>query len=96
MSAPPASFPDAGHHGANHADECDESYHRIEPSDDDIGDDNPIEIQSWSRKVAMEILLLLHIPYLFLKLVQRYEDYNRQTNYFIYLCIDSIYHQRSV
>jgi hypothetical protein len=63
MSAPPASLPDAGHNGANHADECDESYHRIKPSNDDVCDDDPIEIQSWSRKVAMESLFLLHIPY---------------------------------
>ena len=32
----------------------------------------------------------------FLNSVQRYEEYNRQTNCFIYLCIDFIYHQRSV
>ena len=44
MSAPPAPFPNAGHHGTNHADECDESYDRIEPSDDDIRDDDPIEV----------------------------------------------------
>ena len=96
MSAPPASLPDAGHHGTNHTDECEETNHGIEPPDDDIGDDNPIEIQSWSRKVAMEILLfliiLIHNPYLFLNSVQSYEEYNRQTNYFVYLCIDSIYH----
>ena len=24
--------------------------------------------------------------------LQRYEEYNRQTNYFVYLCIDFIYH----
>ena len=40
----------------------------------------------------MEVLFLIHIPYLFLKSVHRYEEYNRQTNYFIYLCIGFIYH----
>ena len=36
-----------------------ESDDRIKPPDDDIGDDDPIEVQSWSRKVAMK--LLFHI-----------------------------------
>ena len=62
MSAPPAPFPDASHHGTNHANECDESHYRIEPSDDDIRDDNPIEVYSWCRKVAMEVFLL-HNPF---------------------------------
>ena len=62
MSAPPASFPNASHHGTNHANECDESHYRIEPSDDDIRDDNPIEVYSWCRKVAMEFFLL-HNPF---------------------------------
>ena len=96
MTAPPAPFPDAGHHGTNHTNECDESNNGVEPSDDDIRDDDPIEVLSWCRKVAMEVLFLLHSPYLFLNSVQRYEEYNRQTNYFIYLCIGFIYHQRSV
>ena len=44
MTAPPAPFLDAGHHGTNHTDECDESYNGIEPPDDDIRDDDPIEV----------------------------------------------------
>ena len=100
IAAPESASPDGGEHRTNHADECDESYHRIKPSNDDVCDDDPIEIQSWSRKVAMEILLfliiLIHNPYLFLNSVQSYEENNRQMNYFVYLCIDSIYYQRSV
>ena len=100
MSTPPAPLPDAGHHRANHTDECDKSDNRIKPSDDDVCDDDPIEIQSWSRKVTVEVLLFLIVlirnPYLFLNSVQRYEEYNRQTNYFIYLCIGFVYHVRSV
>ena len=69
MSAPPASLPYAGQHGTNHTDECDESYYGIEPADEDIGDDDPIEIESWSGKVAMEILLfLLHNSLFILKI----------------------------
>jgi hypothetical protein len=44
MSAPPASLPDAGHHGTYHANECDKSHNGEEPPDDDIGDNNPIEV----------------------------------------------------
>ena len=44
MTAPPTPFPDAGHHGANHTNECDESNNGVEPSDDDIRDDDPIEV----------------------------------------------------
>ena len=89
------SYRFGGEHRTNHTDECDESDDRIKPPDDDIGDDNPIEIQSWSRKVAMELFFLIlcsHNPYLFLNSVQSYEEYNRQTNLFVYLCIGFIYH----
>jgi hypothetical protein len=44
MSTPPAPLPDTGNHGTNHADERNESHYRIEPSGNDIGDDNPIEV----------------------------------------------------
>ena len=44
MPAPPASLPDAGHHGTNHTNECHEPHDGVEPSDDDIRDDDPIEV----------------------------------------------------
>ena len=43
IPAPPAASPDAGQHRANHADECQQSDNRPEISDDDVGDDDPVE-----------------------------------------------------
>jgi hypothetical protein len=43
MSAPPTSLPDAGQYGTNHTDYGYESYNGIEPPDDDVCDDYPIE-----------------------------------------------------
>jgi hypothetical protein len=57
MSAPPTSFPDAGQHGANHTDDGKEAYYGIEPSEDDVRDDNPIERPTWNIEMSVESFL---------------------------------------
>ena len=60
MSAPPASFPYAGHHGANHADDGDKPYYGEEPGEYNVCEDNPVEWQPWSLEMSVE-LFLYHI-----------------------------------
>ena len=69
MAAPPASFPDAGQHGANHADDGDEAHNGEEPRDDDIRDDDPVERLPWSLEMSMKLLLCHN----FIFLLQKYE-----------------------
>lgn len=61
MAAPEAPSPYRGQHWTNHTDKRDESYDRIEPPDDDVGDDDPIEVQSRRSKMTMKIHLFLHL-----------------------------------
>ena len=65
MSAPPAAFPYTGHHGAYHTDDGEESYYGIEPTDDDVRDDDPVERLSWSLEMSVESFLY-HTYVLFL------------------------------
>ena len=78
VATPETTSPDRGEYRTNHADKCDEAYCGIKPSDDDVGNDNPLEIHTRRCKMAMKVFVfLLHNPYLFLNLMQNYEEYNR-------------------
>jgi len=57
MSAPPAALPDAGHHGAYHTDDGEESDDGKEPTEDDIRDDDPVERLSWNLEMSVESFL---------------------------------------
>ena len=69
IAAPVASPPDGGQHRADHADDGYEAYHRIEPSYDKIGKENPIERHTlgiiMTVKVFLLFLLLFHVVFLF-------------------------------
>ena len=57
MSEPPAPFKDARHHRADHTDDGQQANHWEKPSEDDVGDDDPVERQPWSLEMSMESFL---------------------------------------
>ena len=65
MAAPVSATPDGGQHRTYHADECQQANNRIEPCDDEVGEEYPIERQAFGLempvKVLFFVLLLFHV-----------------------------------
>ena len=67
VSAPPSSFPYAGHHGPYHADEGEQSHDGVPPPYDDVCYDDPVDVVSRCREVSVEVFHISTIS------PQRYE-----------------------
>ena len=69
VAAPVSASPDGGQHRTYHADECQQANHRIEPSDDEVGEKDPIEWQTFGLEMPVEVLflvlLLFHVVFFF-------------------------------
>ncbi len=75
MSTPPASLEYARHHRAYHTDDGEQSHYGEEPSEDDVGDDNPVERYPWRLKMSVKSFLC-HIINLFAKVVKKSQSMN--------------------
>ena len=65
MSTPPATFPNAHYYRTYHAYQSQQSYNGIEPTDNDVCNDNPIEGKTRSSKVSMKTFLCHLFNYYF-------------------------------
>ena len=69
MAAPVSATPDGGQHRTYHADECQQANHRIEPCDDEVGEEYPIEWHAFGWIMPVEVLflvlLLFHVVFVF-------------------------------